>query len=359
MSDLESRLRELLHGDAARAPSLPDSRRIIARTRRRQATYVATGTIAVIVAVVLVFAGLRIVARPTTPAAPTEVRTINGITMKIPAAWHFVDPVKAGLQPAGDTLPRIIAVLAAMEPSSFLPCPGETAAGRRGVVMTLLEAPLALEGAAAQPWPAHLEEVEAAKSFCYPDWQSLHAAWTTAGRTFEARVGLGPDVTREDRAALLNAFASMQFQDVGQEPMAIELATGTAAGEEWELVASREGDGLVLGLEWRTGGSQMGGLHDRVKPIQLKARVFGVGDDARVVVFGAAGRSIARVELLPAHGPSKSAMVIDVPGGIDPLLNAFVVVAVAALPAVLIAYDASGATVTQETVGEAQGATSG
>lgn len=358
MIDLETRLRDLLHEDAARAPSPPDSSRAIGRTRRRQATLIASSGLAIVAAGVLVVAGLRAVTRPSTPAAPKAEHTVNGVTMRVPATWNFVDPVKAGLQPEGDTLPQIIAVLSAVEPSSILPCPGRTPIGRDGFVMTLLEAPLALDGAAAHPWPVDLESMEAAESPCYPGWESLGAAWTTAGRTFEARVGFGPDATDEDRTAVLVAFASMEFQEARQEPMTIALATGTAAGQEWELVASRDADGLVLGLEWRTGGSRMGGLHDRRQSILLRSQVFGTGDDARVVVFGAAAPRVARVELRPElGGPAESAEVIDVPDGIDPQLNAFIMVAAADLPAILTAYDAAGSTVTQVSVEETLGDT--
>src|SRR3990172_2864484 len=67
--------------------------------------------------------------------------------------------------------------------------------------------PLALAGEGAQPWPAdlvpldpgNLGENEIEPSGCYPDWTFLRASWTEGGRTFEARVGLGPDVSEADR----------------------------------------------------------------------------------------------------------------------------------------------------------------
>ncbi len=354
MNDLETRLREVLNEEGARAPSPLDPRGVIKRTRRRQAIVAASAVLAVVAATGLAFAGLRAVVPPATPAAPSKERTVNGVTMKVPAGWHLVDPVEAGLQPAGDTLPRLIGVLSVAEPSSVLPCPGRTAIGRNGFVLTLSEEPLAIDGAAARPWPVDLESMQAngSDSACYPEWEFLHAGWTTSGRTFEARVGIGPDVTEEDRVLLLDAFASMEFRQ-GQERASIVLATGTAAGEDWELIATRDADGLVLGLEWPSGGSGLGGLHDRKQPLYLTSHVFGSGHDARVVVFGAVDPSVVRVELFPAlGGPAESAEVIDVPDRIDPQLNAFVGVAVADLPVRLEAYDAAGTTVAQETVGE-------
>jgi len=355
MNDLATRLREVLNEEAARAPSPPDPRRVIKRARRRQVIVAASAVLAIIAATGLAVAGLRAVAPPATPAATSTERTVNGVTMKVPAGWHLVDPVEAGLQPAGESLPRLIGVLSVAEPSSVLPCPGRTAIGPKGLVLTLSEEPLAIDGAAARPWPVDLKPMEAngSDSACYPDWEFLRAEWTTGGRTFETRVGIGPDVTDEDRVSLLDAFASMEFQRGEEEATSIVLATGTAAGEDWELIATRDADGLVLGLEWRNGGSGMGGFHDRKQPIYLTSQVFGTGHSARVVVFGAADPSVVRVELLPAlGGPAESAELIDVPDSIDPQLDAFVVVVVADLPATLKAYDAAGTTVAQETVGE-------
>lgn len=57
------------------------------------------------------------------------------------------------------------------------------------------------------------------------------------------------------------------------------------------------------------------------------------------------------VELSPAlGGPRKSVEVIDVPSNIDSRLNAFVIVAAAELPAVIIAFDPDGKAVAQETI---------
>jgi len=342
MNDLEHDLRTLLDAKAADANApLPDAR-LLRRARRRQ---LGTAVAGVLVAAALL--GGVVVAMSTlggsrgrTPADETEPlveTTVNGVSVLHAASWSVVDPVEAGIQPASDTLPQLILLLTNVDPITpeAISCPGLTDGPTDGLVITIQHEPLALAGEGARPWPVdlvqldtgNLAENEIEPSACFPGWTFLRAGWTESGRTFEARVGLGPDVSEADREALEAAYASMRFARTEIGPEAIVIATGTAGGEDWELIATRDGGGLALSLEWPTGGGGMGGFEDVRDALQFTSHVFGQGDDREVAVFGAVRAPGGRVEAFPAlGGPAVSAPMIDVPHDIGGDLDAFIVV---------------------------------
>src|SRR4029453_6959333 len=122
---------------------------------------------------------------------------------------------------------------------------------------TIQEEPLALSGPASNAWPVELEplNVDASESACYPGWEFLRAGWTASGRTFEARVGLAPEASGEERDALFTAFASMTFEPSGGAATSVVLTHGTAGGEDWQLVTSRAKRGLSLEIAGETTGA--------------------------------------------------------------------------------------------------------
>ncbi|MGH2529924.1 MAG: hypothetical protein ACRDH0_11430 [Actinomycetota bacterium] len=124
----------------------------------------------------------------------------------------------------------------------------------------------------------------------------------------------------------------------------IVLTTGTAAGQAWELRAERGATGIILTLRAPHPTAALDGAAlPEEEDLRAATLVFGSGQAAKLVTFGAVSLRVTRVEVFPAYGgPAVSADVLDVPDRIDSRRNAFAVVADADLPATINAYDADG-----------------
>jgi Tol biopolymer transport system component len=123
----------------------------------------------------------------------------------------------------------------------------------------------------------------------------------------------------------------------------VTLTTGVAAGQPWELKANPGPAGLVLTLQGPTRSAALDGVAVPEEDLQATTLVFGSGESAELVAFGAVSLRVARVEVFPAYGgPAVTADVLEVPDSINPLRNAFAVVADADFPATINAYDADG-----------------
>ena len=334
MNDLERDLRTLLEtkADDVHVTPRPEPR-VLKRARRRQLGTVLCASIGLlgVLALAIVTVGSLRRSEPVTPALPSTVtRSMNGIEITFPATWHLIDPAAAGLngpEPTPD-LPRLVLALSPHDPGELLACPGMVEGTPPTLLMTIQEEPLALSGEGSGPWPADLEPMDAdsSGSACYPGWEFLRAGWTTAGRTFEARVGFAPDASDREREDLFAAFASMSFEPLAEGGAAsVLLATGTAGGEDWELIATRQPDGLSLTLQGETFGAGTGGFDPGSDELRLTGHVFGSGAQAERVVFSAVP---ADVTLIVAVGPAFAVEpeVLDVPDEIDARLNAFAVV---------------------------------
>jgi hypothetical protein len=336
VNDLEHDLREVLDEDARRVPtpaSAPEGLRRSAR--RRQALFggaVALAGLAVVAGIVVGASTLLSMESGPEPAAlaPPTTGTLNGITITYPQSWHLIDPDTAGLNGSPTIgefpLPRIILALAPTDPGATFGCPG-MAGGAATLVMTVQEEPLALDGASSQPWPVELTAmtVDASESACYPNWDFHRAGWTAAGRTFEARIGFSPDASSAQRDALLAAFASMTFEPSKEEATSVVLATGTAGGEDWQLIASRQTDGLSLSLQARTFGTGAGGYDPTSDKLTLTSHVFGEGTEAERVVFAAVPSDVVSI-VGATRVSTEYPEILDVPDMVDPELNAFVLV---------------------------------
>jgi hypothetical protein len=195
--------------------------------------------------------------------------------------------------------------------------------------------------------------VESGEDGCYPGWEFLRAGWTAAGRTFEARVGFAPDVAEEDRAALMAAYESLAFEPGEDGTASAVLATGTAGGEAWELVAERQTDGLGLSLNGESSGAGGGGFDPASTELFMLESVFGAGEDAQRVVFGAVPVGTVQVNVrdLNAEGVYE---VLDVPEEIDAELDAFVFTTYPEAELQVIALDKSGKVLAMGTVGPAR-----
>jgi hypothetical protein len=237
-------------------------------------------------------------------------------------------------------------------------CPGMAEGDPPTFVMTIQEQPLALAGEATAPWPVEPRPLSIeglAESACYPGWELLGNDWTAAGRSYQARVGFAPEASDQDRRSLLDAFASMTFEAAPEPAASVVLATGTAGGEEWDLIAERQTDGLSLSLDAETFGAGIGGFDPATPELQFSIHTFGVGDSAETVLFGAVPIEAVRIGARVTVDDEAMVDVLDVPDSIDPAMNAFVV-AVTGSPVVTIsAYDASGRVVVSATVDAAAG----
>jgi hypothetical protein len=374
MTDLEDRIRELLDDDARSAPPPREPGPAIGRARRRQARSVAGGALGVLAVIAVALLAVRAVGPGrTTPAGePTETTTIDGVSITHPTEWFVVDPDALGLNgptapgPEGGSpsMPRLVLAVSPTDQGELFGCPGAVGLpGPPQFLMTIQEGPVALTGDAAAPWPVPLEPmaiesaggdaVESGDTGCYPGWEFLRAGWTTAGRTFEARVGFAPDVTEEDRAAVVAAYESLTFESGEGSPASVVLATGTAGGETWELVAERQADGLALSLNGESGGAGGGGFDPASSELFLLETTLGTGEDAQRVVFGAVPVGTAQVNVrdLDAEGVYE---VLDVPDWIDNELDAFVFTTYPEAELQVVALDESGEILAMGEIGPAR-----
>jgi hypothetical protein len=364
VNDLERDLREVLHEDARRVPmpiSAPEGLRRSAH--RRQAVFVGLVGLAGAAVVAGIVAGattlLPFQGGPKPVAqGPTTTGTLNGITITYPQSWHLIDPDTVGLNGSptmGESpLPRIVLALAPTEAPETFGCPGRANGGEAAsLLMTLQEEPIALHGAAATPWPVALEplNVDASESACYPGWEFLRAGWTASGRTFEARVGLAPDASGEERDTLFTAFASMTFEPSVGAATSVVLTHGTAGGEDWQLLASRAKSGVSIEIVAETTGTGIGSIDDSSADLQASDTLLGSGLQAERVVFGVVPEAVVRVEASSPSGSPVSADVLDVPSEIAQHLNAFLLVVDPFGPVQLTGYDASGQAVATGSVG--------
>ncbi|HET7929149.1 MAG TPA: hypothetical protein VFM40_06300 [Actinomycetota bacterium] len=364
MNDLEHDLREVLHEDARRVPAPGVAPEGLSRSvRRRQAVFVGLVGLAgaaVIAGIVAGATSLLSLQTGPEPAAqgPTTTGTLNGITITYPEGWSLIDPDTVGLNGSptmGESpLPRIVLALAPTDPGATFGCPG-MAGGAANFLMTVQEEPLEPDGASSQPWPVQLRPttVDASESACYPGWDFLRAGWTAAGRTFEARVGIAPAATTDERDALDAAFASMSFAASGRGVSAAVLGTGIAGGEPWTLSAQRTAAGLSLTLEAESLGAGTSFVSPATSKLSPASTVLGRGSDQQLVAFGAIPVDVIRIEATTADGSVVSGEVFDVPDELDPDSNSFALV-VAPGPVELLGYDASGEVAAHGTVEAAE-----
>ena len=354
MNDLERDLREVFHEDAQRVPAPASAPEGLRRSvRRRQAVFggaVALAGLAIVAGIAAAATSLLSLQSGPEPAVqgPTTTGTMNGITISYPEGWHLIDPDTVGLNGSPtmgeSTLPRIVLALSPTEAPETFGCPGRARDGESApLLMTVQEEPLALNGSASQAWPAELQplNVDGSESACSPGWEFLRAGWTASGRTFEARVGLAPEATDDERDALFTAFASMTFEPSSEAPTSATVATGTAGGSDWILIAGRDQEvGLTLTLDAGTTGS---GTSFPSSPTALhpQGQPLGSGSEREIVVYGAVPVGVTRVEATAADGSIVSSDVADVPDEIDPDLDAYALVLPPG-PADLRGFDASG-----------------
>jgi hypothetical protein len=367
VNDLERDLREVFNEDARRVPTPATAPKGLRRSaRRRQVVFGGAVGLASLVVVAGIVAGATTLLSQQSrrePAAlgPKTTGTMNGITISYPQAWHLIDPDAAGLNGSSamgeSPLPRIVLALAPTEAPETFGCPGLAAEGVSApLLMTVQEEPLAANGPASSPWPVQLQpmSLDASQSSCYPGWNFMRAGWTASGRAYEARVGFAPESSDEERDSLFAAFATMTFEPPESGAASVVLASGTAGGEDWQLIASRADDVLSLEITGETTGAGTAFLNASSADLQGTDVLFGSGSEAERVIFGVVAQGIVRVEASAADGSTVSTDVVDVPDEIDPDLNAFALVVGPTGPVQLEGFDESGQVVATGLIGHVQ-----
>jgi hypothetical protein len=123
MNDLETRIRQVLEEDAARAPRVAQTpARMRTRVRRRQVLTSLTATMTVLAVFAGTFAGLRLLspAPPSQIPADTHTRpvyertaTIEGVTVTSPSDWYLVNewPNSRNILAEGNVTPFVLPIL--------------------------------------------------------------------------------------------------------------------------------------------------------------------------------------------------------------------------------------------------------
>ncbi len=305
MSDLHDDLLEMFRrreGDVRSNAAAPE--KLIARTRRREWLSVTVGLAAAVAVVLVAIAGLRSLGSSdgSQPGdvGPTTTKTISGITITYPEEWFAEDPVAIGIEP-NDTprfLPTLVLTLTRDDPhiQGVLGCP--RLANLPGqVLITVQETPLALSGEASATWPVPLRSVDLGADViggCYEGWTFLRAAWTAAGRSFEARLGFASDASDADRDALTDAYSSMAFApgSVGAGE-SVTLGSGTAFGDvAWSLTATLDENGVSWMLQTDNGGFGSGPVAVTPEVPRLEVNNGGPENTFAVVILPKDVRSV-------------------------------------------------------------------
>jgi hypothetical protein len=270
MNNLDNDIREMFRRrEADLAPGINVPPNLARRTRGRQVG-TAVGSIGLVVALVAgTVVGVRSLSGDDdTPRlggiGQPQTTTINGITITYPQTWFAADPADVGLEPAGAarTLPSLMLVLTSEDPgtSGALACPGLADGSQKHLLMTIQETPLALTGEGAAPWPVRLQPLnvgaDSGDNACYPDWEFLRSAWTDAGRSFEARLGIGREVSEADRTALMDAYESMSFTK-GSPVQSNRAVVGSGTAFEsvtWSLTVDRDTGEYCLDVQTASTG---------------------------------------------------------------------------------------------------------
>jgi hypothetical protein len=309
MNDLERELMKLLDEKVREVPAPSTApERVLRHTRRRQLATVAAGGAAAILVVAGSILGVRaILGGNEQIPADRSVETADGVTITIPRGWSLV--------PCEDLTPEQRCFSSEEEAPAFvlsnggvastdLGCPAEDDTFRDTVFLLVQNQRLATEGPWAAPWPIDFEPVDAPED-CFAGWSFFNAGWTEAERTFYGFVAIAPGASDPDRDDLLDAFASMSFGPSTRTEQPA-LATGVTAGEEWRLVESGSDAPLTLDLYFLESRSAGFGFADPNK--EFAWHVFGEGEDAVALVFGAITKDITHVRLA---GSSDEARIIE------------------------------------------------
>lgn len=325
MNDLERDLKELFDRKLTELrvpPAAPPQ--VMRRTHRRQARTVVVGAVVAVALAGGSLVGVRGLLERSTgiPGGEDETvsRTVSGVTITYPEAWHFevFEPPAGNDREVQSNVP-LFAVASFVPPASVISMTGEDLCKSDGVVLAVSAGTLIVEGTDGlqgplggppDPWPvtlgpAPLEEAGACSV--------LQAAWTAAGGSYQAAALIGPDAGSGDMDLLVAAFEGMTFAPA--EPFPPDdsptgpispvpspapsqvLASGVAAGEAWSFQA-RSDDELGIVLEVVAGDDAAGIASPSptmARPAELTTRTFGTGDRAETVVFGAVVAGAERV----------------------------------------------------------------
>jgi hypothetical protein len=373
MSDtLEKRLRESMErgaGGMSVEPRAPE--RVLRRARRRQTGTILVATAVAVVVAIGSFAAVKLywpsAGGPATEGDVTS-STVGGVTITYPADWQFESGRDPELALAGaDQLP-IFALDNEPPAVPIFSGQGNQLCTGTSVILGVLEQHGISPSSGAPPeWPVDLRREQAKEADgCGEFWS---AEWGIEGRSFVGFLRMGAAAPQADRVAAFDAFGGMTFGPDPSPPSipptagsvsggawvsqsgpgggsldGPTLATGTANGERWRLVAGQDHGDIALEVQYAGGASGIGGFTlPEQGAIELTSADMaptkqGV-QDGELVVFGAASKDVARIE---ESGTGTRAQIVAMPSSLGATFNAFVLVTSANQPHEIVAYDAHG-----------------
>jgi hypothetical protein len=381
MSDtLERRLRESMErgaGGMAVEPRAPE--RVLRRARRRQTGTVLVATAVAVVVAIGSFAAAKLYwPSSRSPAGGLTSSTVGGVTISYPADWQFESGRGADVPLTGaDQLP-IFALSSEPTAAPILSGAGIDKCSPTGVIFGVLESYGVSPpgpGPAPTDWPAELQRDPSQEhDGCGQFWW---ATWTVQDRSFGGYLRVGKEATAADRAAGFQAFASMEFgpdpNPPSIPPTAVSvsggawvsksgpggglegttLATGTANGEKWRLVAGQDHGDIALEVQYPGGAAGIGGFSLPGGPAMEftstdTSSSTKAAPDGEVVVFGVAATEVVRIE---TSETGARAQIIPLPDGLNATFNAFVLVTNTKQGDDLVAYDAQDNELDRQSVG--------
>ena len=276
----------------------------------------------------------------------------TGSRSRIPRRGTSIDPDEAGLNgPGPSTLPRIVLALsphrhpprspARAWPTGAADLPHDRPGGTVGRRRAFGD----VAGAARA-------DDRGRRVGLLPDWEFLRAGWTArTGRSRPGRVR-----PRRERRRPRRRVRGLRVDDVRGATRWHHVGgarDGTAGGQEWSLIATREDDGSASRCRGhrREQGSEVSIRRDQKPQIfstpSARARIGSSCSSGR----HPRGREVEAVEASTAGGSFVSADVLDVPNKIDPDLNAFALVVPPGGTSMIRVLDASGNVVISGSVG--------
>jgi hypothetical protein len=356
MSDtLERRLRESMErraGDLEVFPAVPPS--VMRRARRRQALVAALAGVAAAAVITASVIGVRAAfldrGQGRGPAGAGATRTVRGVTVTVPTGWYFENVASRA---AGTGL-FIVANYSPAVP--LVDVPDDRVCRPTAAVLAVQETFRVVPGSMlAHRWPTELRPAQPTVRGC---GGTESASWTVAGRSFQASALFGRHVSAQDRATLLQVFATMRFGPSTSGPPSLPVASpsgtviaqGSTAGVHWILTANTNRDGSVT-LEVTMPGQGFGigvprGPGGQTPIMSPQSIPLGNGAGAKVLLFGFVSRRVSSVHVEPGH---EIGTVSPIPA--EQQLQAFIVVVGRDRNATVVAEDAAGKVLARQSIG--------
>jgi hypothetical protein len=311
MTQLEDKIRDVLSDRSNRGDIDPHlAPRVSRRARRRQVWSMAVAGLAVTVLVIGVLGAISAVGTSDDHHAPASVAPSDRVTLPsasitYPDGWYLIE------------FPGSVLQLTNFDPAFTRPCfTGDAVHLPADGVLLAVDRSGDSGGGA---WPVDLAR-DPAPSACRPggDKDDLGPGepehWSATWNRADANAMIGAGATADDRAALFDAFASL---DLGDAPLGDRLspslvldALDTPSGPMvLTLDANEGGPGYLLSVSVDT----VGGATSLDEDSTGAAATAALPTDWGAVVYGAVTADAARAELRSADGTVFPAWLVPLP----------------------------------------------